>query len=59
MSELGKGHNTNMNPYQMFCKAETGLDSDILPREPRECTPAEIKNSVYEAGRSQLSLDVG
>lgn len=50
MSELGKGRIRNMNPYQSVRKAETGLDSDIVPWESRECTLAEIRRSVVEAG---------
>ena len=50
MSELGEGRIRNMNPYQSVRKAETGLDSDIIPWESRECTLAEIRNSVIEAG---------
>ena len=59
MLELGKGRITNMNMYQSLRKAETGLCSNILLWEPQECTPVEIKNSVCEAGRSQLTLVVG
>jgi hypothetical protein len=39
---------TDMSLYHLLRKAGNGL-SDILPRE---CTPAEIKNSVAEAGKS-------
>jgi len=59
MLELGKGRITNMNMYQSLRKAETGLCSDILLWEPQEFTLVEIKNSVCEAGRSQLTLVVG
>ena len=50
MSEPGKGRIRNMNHYQSLRKAETGLDSDIVPWESRECTLVEIKSSVIEAG---------
>ena len=50
MSELGKGHNTDMSPYHLLHKAENGLGSDILPWESRECASVEIKHSVVEAG---------
>ncbi|HEX9845488.1 MAG TPA: hypothetical protein VGA92_03375 [Candidatus Nitrosotenuis sp.] len=40
-----------MNSYLLPCKAETGLSSDRLPQELRECTPVEIRSSVVEAGR--------
>jgi hypothetical protein len=51
MSELGKveeRRSTDMDLYHMPCKAGNGLGSDILPVE---CTPAEIKSSVAEAGK--------
>ena len=51
MSELGKGRITDMNMYHLLRKAEDGLCSDIVLREPQECTLAEIRNSVVEAGR--------
>jgi hypothetical protein len=54
MSELGKVeecHGIDMNFYLLPCKAETGLGSDILPQELRECTPVEIRSLVVEAGR--------
>jgi hypothetical protein len=67
MLELGKmeeGRDHDMNLYLMSCKAEMGLDSDRLPQELRECTPAlqdglskngpEIKSSVDEAGRAAM-----
>jgi hypothetical protein len=50
MSEPGKVEERlgiDMDLYHMPCKAGNGLGSDILPRE---CTPAEIKSSVAEAG---------
>jgi hypothetical protein len=53
MSELGKveeRHGIDMNFYLLSCKAETGLGSDRLPQELRECTPVEIRSSVVEAG---------
>ncbi len=53
MSELGRveeRHGIDMNFYLLPCKAETGLSSDILPQELRECTPVEIRNLVVEAG---------
>ena len=53
MSELGKGRMNNMNMYHLLRKAEDGLCSDIVPQGLRECTPAEIRNSVVEAGKSQ------
>ncbi len=59
MSELGKGCITDMNMYHLLRKAENGLCSDIVPQGLRECTPAEIKNSVVEAGRDQLTLVIG
>ncbi|WP_179372466.1 hypothetical protein [Nitrosopumilus ureiphilus] len=60
MLELGKyGRINNMNMYHLLRKAENGLCSDILLREPQECTPVEIRNSVVEAGRSQLTLVIG
>ena len=51
MSELGKGRITDMNMYHLLRKAENGLCSDIVLREPQECTPVEIRSSVVEAGR--------
>ncbi len=39
-----------MNLYHLPCKADNGLGSDILPWEPREYTPMEIKSSVAEIG---------
>jgi hypothetical protein len=54
MSELDKVEERlgiDMDLYHMPCKAESGLGSDILPVERRECTPAEIKSSVAEAGK--------
>jgi len=51
MLELGKGRMNNMNMYHLLRKAENGLCSDIVLREPQECTPVEIRNSVVEAGR--------
>lgn len=53
MSELGKGRNTDMDPYHLLRKAENGLGSDILPQGLLECTPVEIKNSVVETGSSE------
>ncbi len=53
MLEPGKiegGRVKDMGSYQSPHKAETGLDSDRLPQELREFTPAEIKSSVVEAG---------
>ena len=50
MLELGKGRMNNMNMYHLLRKAENELCSDIVLREPQECTPVEIKNSVVEAG---------
>ena len=49
MSELGKGRISKYESVPVS-KAETGLDSDIVPWESRECTLAEIRNSVIEAG---------
>lgn len=52
MSELGEmeeGRAKDMNLYQSPRKAETGLDSDKLPWEPREFTLVEIRSSVVEA----------
>lgn len=62
MLELGKmeeGHGIDMNLYLLPCKAKTGLGSDIVPMEHRECTPVEIGDLVFEAGRSQLTLVIG
>ncbi|WP_179372694.1 hypothetical protein [Nitrosopumilus ureiphilus] len=60
MLELGKyGRMNNMNMCHLLRKAENGLCSDILLREPQECTPVEIRNSVVEVGRSQLTLVIG
>ena len=53
--ELGRvteGLGIDMNLYLLPCKAEAGLGSDIVPWEPRECTPVEIISSVAEAGSS-------
>ncbi len=61
MSEPGKmeeGRDYDVNLYPMSCKAGTGLDSDRLPQELRECTLAEIKSSVVEA-RSHEALAGG
>jgi hypothetical protein len=54
MSELGKveeRRSTDISLYHLLRKAKSGLGSDILPVERRECTPAEIKSSVAEAGK--------
>ena len=54
MSDLGKmeeGRAKDMNLYWPPRKAETGLDSDRLPWEPRELTLAEIRSSVVETRR--------
>ena len=60
MLELGDGHRIiDMNMYHLLRKAEDGLCSDIVPQGLRECTPAEIRNSVVEAGRSQWTLVIG
>jgi len=61
MLELGKmeeGRDRDMNPYPMSRKAETRLDSDILPQELRKVTPAEIKSSVVEARRGYWNCPV-
>jgi len=62
MSQLGKvvlmpnwqlmhgRRDIDMNLYLLSHKAETGLDSDTLPQQPRECTPVEIPSWVEEAG---------
>ena len=58
MSELGKVEERlgiDMSLYRMPCKADSGLGSDILPVERRECTPVEIKSSVAEAGKVLLN----
>ena len=54
MLELGNGRINNMNIYHFIRKAENGLCLDILPQELGECTLAEIKNSVIEAGSHEL-----
>ena len=40
----------DMNPCRLVRKAESGSGSDTLPTERGECTPVEIKSSVFEAG---------
>ncbi len=39
MLELSKGRVNNMNMYNLLRKAENGLYSDMVLREPQECTP--------------------
>ncbi len=39
-----------MNLYLLPHEVETGLGPDTLPVERGECTPAEIRSSVAEAG---------
>ena len=41
---------TELNLYHLLYKADIGLGSDTLPRQPRECTPVETTSWVFEAG---------
>jgi hypothetical protein len=46
-----EGRSTDIVLYPLLHKVETGLGQDTLPVKRGECTPADIKRSVVEAGK--------